>query len=161
MGMDTKQWVYWTERGAIWIAEYDPSTKEFTSPGVGEAGKDIHIFYYKKSEPFKLAGEALENRTLDANQQYLKVSAAGEENAWTMGTAGSENFLSQQSEIPEQFHDHLVDKAIQLGYEKQGGTGLQSAQYFGSKFEKGVRDGRAYAYRARTGPVKYIKPVDF
>ena len=29
------------------------------------------------------------------------------------------------------------------------------------KFEKGIKEGRAYAYRARAGTVKYIKSIDF
>jgi hypothetical protein len=33
--------------------------------------------------------------------------------------------------------------------------------YFHEKFEKGIKEGRAYAYRARAGTVKYIKSVDF
>ena len=65
-----------------------------------------------------------------------------------------------ESEFPGQFHDYLVAKAIALGYEKKPNQ-LDVATYFHSKFEKGVREGRNYAYRARAGTVKYIKPVDF
>lgn len=159
MAMNVKQWVYWTERGALWIAEYDPATKEFTSPGTEEAALKIHLFYYKKSEPFKLAGESVENRSLDADSKYLGVAVTGSSGNYSI--ADGTGYLDQVSEIPEQFHEYLVDKAIQTGYEKKGAQGIQMAQYFSSKFEKGVRDGRAYAYRARTGPVKYIKPIDY
>ena len=64
------------------------------------------------------------------------------------------------SDFPGQFHDYIVAKAIELGYEKKPEQ-LQLALYFHEKFEKGVREGRNYAYRARAGTVKYIKPVDF
>ena len=64
------------------------------------------------------------------------------------------------SDFPSQFHDYLVSKAVALGYERKPEQ-LQLAMYFHEKFEKGVKEGRAYAYRARTGTVKYIKPVDF
>mgnify|MGYP003110395641 FL=1 len=67
---------------------------------------------------------------------------------------------SATSDFPGQFHDYIVAKAIALGYEKKPEQ-LQLALYFHEKFEKGVREGRNYAYRARAGTVKYIKPVDF
>ena len=159
MGMNVKQWVEWTERGALWIAEDDPTTKEFASTGVDESSTKIHLFYYKKAEPYKLAGESVENRSLDADTKYLKVPVTGASGNYSI--APGESYLDEISEIPEQFHEYLVDKAIQIGYEKKGAQGIQMAQYFSSKFEKGVRDGRAYAYRARTGPVKYIKPIDY
>jgi|TARA_R110002051_G_scaffold1431_2_gene8028 hypothetical protein len=64
------------------------------------------------------------------------------------------------SDFPSQFHDYIVAKAIALGYEKKPEQ-LQLAMYFHEKFEKGVKEGRNYAYRGRTGTVKYIKPVSF
>tara|TARA_R110000824_G_scaffold111129_7_gene259426 strand:+ start:97 stop:516 length:420 start_codon:yes stop_codon:yes gene_type:complete len=64
------------------------------------------------------------------------------------------------SDFPSQFHDYIVSKAVALGYERKPEQ-LQLAMYFHEKFEKGVKEGRAYAYRARTGTVKYIKSVDF
>ena len=57
-------------------------------------------------------------------------------------------------------HRVIVAKAIALGYEKKPEQ-LPLAQYFHEKFEKGVREGRNYAYRARAGTVKYVKPVSF
>ena len=53
-----------------------------------------------------------------------------------------------------------MSKAIALGYERKPDQ-LQLAMYFHEKFEKGIKEGRAYAYRARAGTVKYIKSVDF
>lgn len=64
------------------------------------------------------------------------------------------------SELSSQFHDYIVSKAIALGYERKPEQ-LQLAMYFHEKFEKGIKEGRAYAYRARAGTVKYIKSVDF
>ena len=153
--MNVKQWVYWTERGALWIANYDPNTKEFTSPGTEEAALKIHLFYYKKSEPFLLAGDSVENRALDANTKYLGVAVTGSSGNYVI--AAGTGYLDQGSEVPEQFHEYLVDTIVIM----KAFLIIQMAQYFSSKFEKGVRDGRAYAYRARTGPVKYIKPIDY
>ena len=131
----TNQWVWWTERDAVGIEKFNPNTEKFASPGSAEDGKKITLFYYKKADLFK------------------EPSAVDSEGASTFSWSATSNF-------PGQFHDYLVAKAIALGYEKKP-EGLQLAQYFNEKFEKGVREGRAYAYRARAGTVKYVKPVDF
>lgn len=73
----------------------------------------------------------------------------------------SDNFSwTATSELSSQFHDYIVSKAIALGYERKPDQ-LQLAMYFHDKFEKGIKEGRAYAYRARAGTVKYIKSIDF
>ena len=131
----TNQWVWWTERDAVGIAKFNPNTEKFASPCSAEDCKKITLFYYKKADLFK------------------EPSAVDSEGASTFSWSATSNF-------PGQFHDYLVAKAIALGYEKKP-EGLQLAQYFNEKFEKGVREGRAYAYRARAGAVKYVKPVDF
>jgi len=67
---------------------------------------------------------------------------------------------AQIPEIPEQFHQSLVNKAIAIGYETTP-QGIQMAQYFNGKFEDDVKNGRKYAYRARTGTFKTIQGTDF
>ena len=132
MSIGVRQWVWWTERGAIWVAYYDDSkvdNEKFTSPTADIAGKTITVFYYKKSDHFNLP-------------------------------SASDDWESQIPEIPEQFHDALVNKAIAIGYEKSP-QGIQMAQYFNGKFEDDVKNGRKYAYRARTGTFKTINPTDF
>tara|TARA_R100000406_G_scaffold75408_1_gene55840 strand:- start:671 stop:1066 length:396 start_codon:yes stop_codon:yes gene_type:complete len=127
-----RQWVWWTERGAIWIGYYDENKtdeEQFTSPDDTVAGKDITVFYYKKSDHFTLPSAS---------------------DAWE----------SQVPEIPEQFHDALVNKAIAIGYEKSP-EGIPMAQYFNGKFEDDVKNGRKYAYRGRTGTFKEIGATDF
>jgi len=127
-----KQWVWWTERDAIWVGYYDESQTEenqFISPDSTVAGKEITVFYYKKSDHFALPS---------AND------------AWE----------AQIPEIPEQFHQSLVNKAIAIGYETTP-QGIQMAQYFNGKFEDDVKNGRKYAYRARTGTFKTIQGTDF
>jgi|TARA_Y100000310_G_scaffold296277_1_gene328397 hypothetical protein len=79
--------------------------------------------------------------------------------AFTEPSAGS-GWESEESEIPSQFHEHLVEKAIQWGYERQP-AGAAQAQYFGQKFEAGIKRGRKYAYRGRSGTFKPIRPIDF
>tara|TARA_R110000824_G_scaffold282076_2_gene470376 strand:+ start:954 stop:1364 length:411 start_codon:yes stop_codon:yes gene_type:complete len=131
------KWVWWTERDSIAIAKYNTSSEKFTSPGTSEVDKKITIFYYKKADLFKLPGDL--NEASPYNSLF----------SWTA-----------TSNFPGQFHDYIVAKATALGYERKPEQ-LQLAIYFHEKFEKGVREGKAYAYRARAGSVKYIKPVDF
>ena len=127
----TTKWVWWTERDSIGIAKYDPNSEKFSSPGSSQNNKKITLFYYKKATAF------------------TEPSSTSPAFSWTA-----------TSDFPGQFHDYIVAKATALGYERKPEQ-LQLAMYFHEKFEKGVREGKAYAYRARAGSVKYIKPVDF
>ena len=149
------QYVWWTERGAIWIAYYDASKSEeleYTSPT--DSSKDVHIYYYKKADPFKFEGQSVDNRAVSGGQ-YLGGTVTGSAGSYKVGP----DFLTQRSDIPEQYHEYLVDKAIQLGHEKKGT--LDIAQYYGQKFEKGVKLGKRFAYQARSGAPVNINPVEF
>lgn len=155
MGSVYSQFVWWTERGAIWIAKYNPTNPDatrFTSPT--DSSKDVHIFYYQKADPFKFEGQSVDDRSV-VGGQYLEAPITGTSGDFKVGSA----FLNQRSDIPEQFHEYLVDRAIQLGHEKKGRLDL--AQYYNAKFEKGVKLGKRFAYRARSGQPLNINPVDF
>ena len=56
--------------------------------------------------------------------------------------------MDEQSELPTQFHQYLVDKAIQLGYETKPDM-IAMAPYFEKKFEKGIKEGKTFANRGR------------
>ena len=155
MGFVKAQFVWWTERGAIWLAKYDESKSDpdkYTSPT--DNTKDVHIYYYQKADPFKFEGQTVEDRAV-VSGLYLGASTSGGVGSYTVGS----DFLSQRSDIPEQFHEYLVDKAIQLGHEKKGQ--LDIAQYYNQKFEKGVKLGKRFAYQARSGQPASINPVEF
>jgi len=149
------QYVWWTERGAIWLSYYDPNlseTSQFASPS--DAGKDVHIFYYKKADPFKFEGQSIDDRSVISGL-YLNSTVTGSAGSYKAGAA----FLDQRSEVPEQFHEYLVDRAIQLGHEKKGT--LDIAQYYMMKFETGIKFGKKFAYSARSGAPARVSPVDF
>ena len=65
------------------------------------------------------------------------------------------NGLEDEPEFPEQFHEALVDKVIQHGYEKTPET-LKVAQYWEVKYSQKVREGLAYASKGRIGGFKKI-----
>ena len=48
----TNQWVWWTERDAVGIAKFNPTSERFTSPAAAQNGKKITLFYYKKATSF-------------------------------------------------------------------------------------------------------------
>jgi hypothetical protein len=149
------QYVWWTERGAIWLSYYDPSLPEvsqFKSPD--DATKDVHIFYYKKADPFKFENQSIDDRSVISGL-YLESAVTGSAGSYKVGAA----FLDQRSEVPEQFHEYLVDRAIQLGHEKKGT--LDVAQYYMSKFEIGVKYGKNFAYSARSGAPSRVSPVEY
>lgn len=156
MGTIITEYVWWTERGAIWLAYYDSSknAEEDRFSSLSDATKDVHIFYYKKADHFKFEGQSVDDRAV-VGGQYLGAGTNGSAGNYTVDT----DFLTQRSDIPEQFHEYLVDRAIQLGHEKKGQ--LDIAQYYNQKFEKGVKLGKRFAYQARNGQPININPVDF
>jgi hypothetical protein len=76
----------------------------------------------------------------------------------TLDKAGSA--MNEQSEIPLQFHQYLVDRAIQLGYETKPDM-IQMAPYFERKFEKGIKEGKMFANRGRISGVRHVKQSSF
>ena len=119
----TKQHVYWVERDSIGIALYDASQNEKELFKSVTAVHTITLFYHKKA-------------------LHFGVNSAGS------STLESTALMSEQSELPGQFHQYLVDKAIQLGYETKPDM-IQMAPYFERKFEKGIKEGKTFANRGR------------
>ena len=68
--------------------------------------------------------------------------------------------MTEQNELPTQFHQYLVDKAIQLGYE-QYADGLQHAHYFNERFERGIREGKMFSNRGRISSNRAVKQHGF
>ena len=69
-------------------------------------------------------------------------------------------YLKQECEIPEQFHETLVNRVIANGYERKPET-LPLANHYMQKYEVGVRKAKAYAFRGRDGSQLAMKPMDF
>ena len=62
--------------------------------------------------------------------------------------------LTEESIIPAEFHDALVSKAIQKGYEvkmSQDPAMSRNASYFQMSFDKTVKEGQKYANIGRDG----------
>ena len=124
------RWVWWVERDGIGIAKYNPVATTDASRFDSPDKARAIYLYYYKK----------------ANH-FTEPSSSS---AWE----------TEINELPSQFHEHLVEKAIQYGYEMKP-EGIGQAQYFGAKFDLGVKRGRKFAYRGRTGTIKMISPTDY
>jgi len=149
-----KQNVWWIERDSIGIAEYDPGASIAERYSSVTSASTVTLFYYKKADPFKFEGQSIDDRSVISGL-YLNSTVTGSAGSYKAGAA----FLDQRSEVPEQFHEYLVDRAIQLGHEKKGT--LDIAQYYMMKFETGIKFGKKFAYSARSGAPARVSPVDF
>ena len=124
------RWVWWVERDGIGIAKYNPVATTDASRFDSPDKARAIYLYYYKK----------------ANH-FTEPSSSS---AWE----------TEINELPSQFHEHLVEKAIQYGYEMKP-EGIGQAQYFGAKFDLGVKRGRKFAYRGRTGTIKMTSPTDY
>ena len=68
--------------------------------------------------------------------------------------------MTEQSELPGQFHQYLVDKAIALGYETKPDM-INMAPYFNTKFEKGVKEGKMFANRGRVSGMRHVQQSSY
>ena len=132
MSVTLKEWVWWVEDNNILLGYYDESKTD--SEKIASPDSTI-------------AGQSM---TLFYNKKPKNFDIPSQNRDWD----------KQIPEIPEQFHDALVTKAVGLGYERNHET-LKLAQYFNGKFEDDVKNGRKYAYSGRLSTFRTINSVDF
>jgi len=126
-----KENVWWIERDSIGLALYDPLASEVNRFTSLDAAYTVTLFYHKKALHFGI----------DSNGDS------------TMNTTG---LMNEISELPTQFHQTLVDKAIQMGYEQKPEM-IQMATYFERKFEKGIKEGKTFKNRNRISGVRTVR----
>ena len=126
----TKEHVWWVERDAMGIALYDASQDAKNAFTSVDAVHAITLSYIKKGTHFL---------TLDHDD--------------------SEIYL-EESDLPTQFHQTIVDKAIQYGYEEKPET-LKVAMYYENKFERGVKEGKSFANRGRISGMRSVQQHSF
>ena len=71
-----------------------------------------------------------------------------------------DNLTNTWSQIPEQFHDIIVNKVIAMGYKDPRNMELNNAQYFDGEYEKGLREAKKFS-RSNYQTTGMIKPQDF
>ena len=152
--LSISQWLWWVERDAILIGYYDQSLDKFTSPSASAV--KITLFYIQRPDKFLITGETPERDGFLNEDSYLGVDLSNADPPLMLEA----NMLSQESEIPEQFHEALVSRVIASGYERRVDT-IQLASYFLQKYEIGVKECKKYAYRGRDGSPITIRTQDF
>ncbi len=158
--LNISQYLWWTERDSVLIAYYDASIDEFVS--VSEV-KPVNLLYIQRPDKFLVPGESPERdgfktfATSNIDGAYLGTELGGTDTTPTMQEA---EYLKQECEIPEQFHETLVNRVIANGYERKPET-LPLANHYMQKYEVGVRKAKAYAFRGRDGSQLAMKPMDF
>lgn len=126
----TKEHVWWVERDAIGIALYDAGSDASSRFTSVDAVHQITLFYIKKGLPFFNLDHA------------------------------SSDIKTEESDLPTQFHQYIVDKAIQYGYEERPET-LKIALYYENKFERGVKEGKSFANRGRISGMRTVQQHSF
>ena len=134
-----KENVWWIERDSIGLALYDPLASEVNRFASLSSALTVTLFYHKKADHFGRQ-IALDGTVTD--------------------TTNNSNLKDEQSELPEQFHQYLVDKAIQSGYEQKPEM-IQMAGYFERKFEKGIKEGKTYKNRNRISGIRHVRQSDY
>lgn len=134
-----KENVWWIERDSIGLALYDPLATEVNRFTSLTSALTVTLFYHKKADHF-------------GRQIAL--------NGTVTDTTNTTTLMDEQSELPEQFHQFLVDKAIQLGYEQKPEM-IQMAGYFNQKFEKGIKEGKAYKNRNRISGMRHVRQSSY
>jgi hypothetical protein len=134
-----KENVWWIERDSIGLALYDPLASEVNRFASLSSALTVTLFYHKKADHFGRQ-IALDGTVTD--------------------TTNNSNLMDEQSELPEQFHQYLVDKAIQSGYEQKPEM-IQMAGYFERKFEKGIKEGKTYKNRNRISGIRHVRQSDY
>ena len=134
-----KENVYWVERDSIGLALYDPLASEVNRFTSLTSALTVTLFYHKKADHFGRQ-IALDGTVTD--------------------TTNNANLMDEQSELPEQFHQYLVDKAIQSGYEQKPEM-IQMAGYFERKFEKGIKEGKTYKNRNRISGTRHVRQSSY
>ena len=117
--LNISQNLWWTERDSILIAYYDSSTGKFSSPTIV---KQINLLYIQRPDKFLVPGESPERdgfttaTTSAVTGSYLGTELGGTDTTPTMQVT---QYLTQDCEIPEQFHEALVNRVIANGYERK------------------------------------------
>jgi len=150
--LNISQWLWWLERDALHLGYYSSDTDLFTSPTI--AGVKVTIFYIQRPDKFLMPGEGPERDGFEENDEYLNITL---DSNVQLAVA---NFDDQTAEVPPQFHEAIINRAIARGYEKSVET-IKLAQYFDAKYDMSLRDAKRYSSRGRDGSSIVSRPMEF
>ena len=121
-------------------------------------------YWYIQGKNIAIVEEKPGGRTINyVTDHYDSISETGLEmriHAISLDKASNYDSINDTPDIPTQFHEALVFKAIAQLYEDPRQQNLQAAQYFDQKYQVALKNAKKYARSNRqVGGV--IKPYDF
>jgi len=119
-----------------------------------------HMRWYAERD--RLAIVKFNTKATSVEEMYLNLEVGT--NVRIYGGKIAEHFSVNNDELlelPEQFHEAIVYKAIATGYEIPPNLDPQMAIYFKSQYEEIVKKARKWKRTGRVGGWKQIKPMDF
>jgi len=95
----------------------------------------------------------------------LRVYAISRPDALYSSTSDDANYLTVTtdpalSEIPEQFHELIVNKVVANGYKDPRNLNIELAQFFEAEYLKGLREAKKFS-KSRYRKGGYIKAYDY
>ena len=143
-----KPYVWWTERNRIGIAYLDSGSAIYPAGfAPSDPSTDAEWKYSGVTGRVYSPNEALTFRAHVIRKARKKDGLTGQ----------VLSALQDQPEFPEEFHEALVSKVIQHGYERLGDPNmLKVAQYWEAKYLQKVREGMAFAAKDKVGGFKKV-----
>ena len=108
----------------------------------------------------------VKNSATDGTTNYVSVSEVKQVNVHAVKkddkfvASGTGTDLTEEPNIPSEFHEALANYAIAKGYELKPEL-LQSALYFKRLFKEDVREGKRWANKGRDGTSYVVRGVDY
>ena len=99
--------------------------------------------------------------SVSTTDKNLKIFCSKKAQHMVPGTLDSSYTSQYQYEIPEQFHEALVYKAISMGYKDPRNINIELAAFFEKEFQESVKQAKRYARSNNVFGGGYIKPVDY
>ena len=130
----SKKYAYYIDREKLGVVEYGGTSNDSDGitnwQSISVSGKTIRIFCTKLADHMTSANMDTVSSTIEHGQ------------------------------VPAQFHEGLVHKAISIGYKDPRNINMELAQFFDAEFEKGIKRGKISA-RSNLAKTSTVKQVDF
>ena len=114
------------------------------------------------TERDRIAIVKFDTKATQIDDMYINLEAGT--NIRIYGAKIADHFTQNNDELlelPEQFHEAIVYKAIANGYETPPNLNPEMALYFKSQYNEIVKKAKKWKRTGRVGGWKTIKPLDF
>ncbi len=114
------------------------------------------------TERDRLAVMQINSKAATPDDWYVNVPAGSSVRIYGAKIANHfSNLNDSLSELPEQFHEAIVYKAIATGYETPPNLNPEMALYFKNEYEAKVKSAKKWKKSSRIGGFKQLRPMDF